>query len=148
METRAEYFRRKYTCRYCHYKSPTIVQMHERTCEHNPNRAAYIAKRYGVGHITGASLSRMVRADKVMSEQTTLQPPPHDPVGQKVDNISIKSEKKVRVKKSSTPNTAVKDNLAVAYFPLDTSFTAFSAITSEPLPILSGDDVVSFFSTM
>ena len=43
METREEYFRRKYTCRYCLYKSATLVQMHERTCRQNPNRAKYIS---------------------------------------------------------------------------------------------------------
>ena len=122
--------------------------MHERTCEQNPNRAAYIAKRYGVGHITGVSLSRMISADKVMSGQTALQSLPHDPVGQRVDNVTSKTEKKVRSKKSPTKNIKVKDPLTAAYFPLDASFTAFTAITSEPLPILSGDDVVSFFSNM
>ena len=131
METREDYFRRKHTCRFCQYRSVTIVQMHERTCDLNPNRDAYIAKRYGVRHLTGAMIVKLTQADKV--DQTVPQ----------------RTLAKLRsARKSVTDESSVKDKSVLAYYPLDSTFTTFAAITSEPLPVLTGDDIISFFSTV
>jgi hypothetical protein len=58
-------FEQKHTCRHCSYKSFTIVHMHEQTCDSNPNRDAYITKRYGPNHLTGSYLSKLSEARKL-----------------------------------------------------------------------------------
>ena len=165
METRAEYFRRKYTCRYCFYKSATLVQMHERTCRQNPNRAAYISKRYGAGHLSGADVCNMVKAYQTKSGQAVAQSLQCDTDVNPIDNnaqIPVKKVKKQstkssaskdnttsklvdKVKKQSTKSPLAKDNVNVTFFPLNNTFTVFTPISSEPLPVLSGDDIISFF---
>ena len=145
MESREEYYRRKYTCRYCLYKSATLVQMHERTCKQNPNRAAYIAKRYGAGHISGGDICTMVKAYQPPTEQTVSQSAHRDTTENIVD-IKQKSPKRSSTRKQSTKSK--RDNVTVTFYPLNSTFTLFTPITNEPLPILTGDDVVSFFESL
>ena len=57
-------YEQKHTCRHCSYKSFTIVHMHEQTCDLNPNRAAYITKRYGPNHLTGSDISKLMEGHR------------------------------------------------------------------------------------
>ena len=62
----------KHVCRHCGFKTFMIVHMHEQTCESNPNRSAYIAKRYGPSHyFGGSSLNKTVKTAKT-SKSVTL----------------------------------------------------------------------------
>ena len=64
-------YEQKHTCIYCNYKSFTIVHMHEQTCDFNPNRAAYIRKRYGPNHLTGSDIHKLIEAKKVSTKGCT-----------------------------------------------------------------------------
>ena len=145
MESREDYYRRKYTCRYCLFKSTTLVQMHERTCKQNPNRSAYIAKRYGVGHVSGVDVCAMVKAHQAIAETTASQLVNHDPTLNTVD-IKQQPAKKSRTRRQSTKSKW--DNVTVTFYPLDSTFTLFTPITNGPLPILTGDDVTTVFESL
>ena len=150
METREEYFKRKYTCRYCFYKSVTLVQMHERTCRQNPNRSTYITNRYGVGHLSGDHLCTMIKANQIKSEHTDPQSSviQRDPTVIPFDNVKQKSVTKVRNKRRPTKSPSVSEDVTISFFPLNNNLTVFTPITSAPLPVLTGEDVISFFESM
>jgi hypothetical protein len=142
--------------------------MHERTCRQNPNRAAYISKRYGAGHLSGADVCNMVKAYQTKSEQSTdsnlrcvMEVNPNDTNAQnpvkKVKKLSTKSTASKdtttsglvdNVRKKLTRPPPAKDNVNVTFFPLNNTFTVFTPISSEPLPVLSGDDIISFFESV
>ena len=71
-KSKAMDYDRKHTCRHCSYKSFTIVHMHEQTCELNPNRDAYITKRYGPNHLTGDMICKLRRAALLKTEQCSV----------------------------------------------------------------------------
>ena len=145
MESRAQYYNRKHSCRFCGFKSHMIIHMHERYCEQNPKRLINFARRYGPKHLTGCMIGKIIRDASAENETVTNCP-----------KFSLRGQEARPTKQPQTVTVGVQVPDLPDFQPgqlseevtIPDSLDITDLVYDRPLPELTSDDVCAVLSSL